>query len=95
MRYDPALMFGGAGGMIGMAGGSDTPPTFSGALACSIAAALGGDAEARIVHREAAADLASLVRLGLAARAPVGPPRPLYLRAPDAKPQQAAAVARR
>ena len=36
----------------------------------------------------------ALLRLGLAAPEPSGPPRPLYLRPPDAKPQAAAAVAR-
>lgn len=39
-------------------------------------------------------DVAALLRLAAAAPAPEGPPRPLYLRAPDAKPQ-AAGVARR
>jgi tRNA threonylcarbamoyl adenosine modification protein YeaZ len=48
-----------------------------------------------ITHTAAAPDIAALVRLGLAAPPPAGPPRPLYLRPPDAKPQAAAAVARR
>ena len=37
----------------------------------------------------AAPDPLTVARLGLAARAPVPPPRPLYLRAPDAKMSQA------
>ncbi len=47
-----------------------------------------------IVHEESAADIAAVVRLGLAATEPTGSPRPLYLRPPDAKPQAAAAIAR-
>jgi tRNA threonylcarbamoyladenosine biosynthesis protein TsaB len=47
------------------------------------------------VHADISPDIAALVRLGLAAPAPAGPPRPLYLRPPDAKPQAAAVVARR
>ena len=58
-----------------------------------VADALATDATA-IVHEDAAADIAALVRLGLAAPAPAGSPRPLYLRPPDAKPQAAAAIAR-
>jgi tRNA threonylcarbamoyladenosine biosynthesis protein TsaB len=60
-----------------------------------VAAALGDASQARIVHREVAADLAALVRLGLSAPPPAAAPRPLYLRPADAKPQHAAAVARR
>jgi tRNA A37 threonylcarbamoyladenosine modification protein TsaB len=48
-----------------------------------------------IIHGAAAPDIAALVRLGVAAPPPAGPPRPLYLRPPDAKPQAAAAVTRR
>jgi len=50
---------------------------------------------ARIVHEDTAPDIAALVRLGLAAEPPSGPPRPVYLRPPYAKPQAAAMVARR
>ena len=39
-------------------------------------------------------DIATLLRLGAAAPLPSEPPRPLYLRAPDARPQAGAAVAR-
>lgn len=49
---------------------------------------------ARIIHEDTAPDIAALVRLGLAAPPPAGPPRPLYLRPPDAKPQAAHAVPR-
>ncbi len=42
---------------------------------------------ARLVVR-AAPDPLVVARLGLAARAPFPPPRPLYLRAPDARPSQ-------
>jgi tRNA threonylcarbamoyladenosine biosynthesis protein TsaB len=58
-------------------------------------AALVPGAERRIVHRRAAPDIAALCRLGVRALAPSAPVRPLYLRPPDAKPQAAAALARR
>jgi tRNA threonylcarbamoyl adenosine modification protein YeaZ len=58
-------------------------------------AALAPGAERRIVHRHAAPDIAALCRLGVRAAAASGPVRPLYLRPPDAKPQAAAALARR
>ena len=40
-------------------------------------------------------EIGTVLRLGGAATAPAQPPRPLYLRAPDAKPQAAASLARR
>jgi len=49
----------------------------------AVARALGGDASARIVHRDAAPDVAALVRLARRAPLPGLPPKPLYLRAPD------------
>jgi tRNA threonylcarbamoyl adenosine modification protein YeaZ len=58
-------------------------------------AALVPGAERRIVHRRAAPDIAALCRLGTRAPPASGPVRPLYLRPPDAKPQAAAALARR
>jgi tRNA A37 threonylcarbamoyladenosine modification protein TsaB len=51
-------------------------------------------AGARIVHEQTAPDIGAVVRRGLAAPEPSGPPRPLYLRPPDAKPQAAKSVAR-
>jgi tRNA A37 threonylcarbamoyladenosine modification protein TsaB len=59
-----------------------------------LVAAAAGTTGIRIVHEDTAPDIGALVRLGLAAPEPAGPPRPLYLRPPDAKPQ-AAAIARR
>jgi tRNA threonylcarbamoyl adenosine modification protein YeaZ len=66
----------------------------AGSGADSVAALVSG-AERRIVHRHAAPDIAALCRLGVRAAAASGPVRPLYLRPPDAKPQAAAALARR
>ncbi|WP_421725463.1 tRNA (adenosine(37)-N6)-threonylcarbamoyltransferase complex dimerization subunit type 1 TsaB [Bauldia sp.] len=63
--------------------------------AADVLADAAGVAADRIAHRDAAPDIASVVRLGLAAPDPDGPPRPLYLRPPDAKPSTRAAVARR
>jgi tRNA threonylcarbamoyl adenosine modification protein YeaZ len=48
-----------------------------------------------VIHRDSAPDIAAVLRLGARAPAPVAPPKPLYLRPPDAKPQDAARVARR
>jgi hypothetical protein len=42
-----------------------------------------------------APDIQWVARLGAAAPADASPPKPLYLRAPDAQPQNAAQVARR
>jgi tRNA threonylcarbamoyl adenosine modification protein YeaZ len=60
-----------------------------------VIAALPMDERPRVAHRRSAPDVATLARR--AARAPAGalPPRPLYIRPPDAKPQDAARIARR
>jgi tRNA threonylcarbamoyladenosine biosynthesis protein TsaB len=59
-----------------------------------ILAALPMDSKAEVAHRHSFPDIGALCRLALAAPAPTAAPRPLYLRAPDAKPQAAARVAR-
>ena len=71
--------------------GPDTLLAASGAEI--VASALGGGRQ--IVHRRSAPDLATLVGLAEIAPPSAAPPRPLYLRAPDAKPQATARVARR
>ena len=58
-----------------------------------VRAAAGSDVP--LVHRDASPDIAAVLRLGLAAPSSALPPKPLYLRPPDAKPQAAAQVARR
>ena len=63
----------------------------SGADALAAAAAAANP----IVHRDASPDVAALVRVAAGAVAHAAPPRPLYLRPPDAKPQTGAGVARR
>ena len=60
-----------------------------------ILAALPAGIAPRVAHRHAAPDIAALCRLAGRADATGAPPRPLYLRPPDAKPQAGAAVARR
>lgn len=60
-----------------------------------VAAAAPTGADVRIVAVAPTPDIGALVRLGLAAMPPFDAPRPLYVRAPDAKPQSAAAIARR
>jgi tRNA threonylcarbamoyladenosine biosynthesis protein TsaB len=67
----------------------------AGAGAAALAEILGEEGIARTVHRRTAPDVAALVRLGQAAPPASEPPRPLYLRPPDAKPQTAAGIARR
>lgn len=73
---------------------SDGTMRLAGAGATLFAAALGVDAEKRIAHRRSAPDIGVLLRLGRAGPASGAPPRPLYLRPPDAVPPRAA-IARR
>jgi tRNA threonylcarbamoyladenosine biosynthesis protein TsaB len=60
-----------------------------------VAAAMGGLAAARIAHRLSSPDMATLCRLGRAAPADGTRPSPVYFRPPDARPQDAARIARR
>jgi tRNA threonylcarbamoyl adenosine modification protein YeaZ len=48
-----------------------------------------------VVHRNSSPDIAAVLRLAERAPAALAPPKPLYLRPPDAKPQAAARIARR
>jgi tRNA threonylcarbamoyladenosine biosynthesis protein TsaB len=48
-----------------------------------------------LVDQRAAPDIAWVARLGAAASEAEGPPKPLYLRAPDAQPQAASRLLRR
>src|SRR5437588_9006687 len=50
--------------------------------------------KAEVLGERIAPDIAYVARLGLAADPASAPPRPLYLKAPDAKPQQAPAIER-
>jgi tRNA threonylcarbamoyladenosine biosynthesis protein TsaB len=60
----------------------------------AVARALGGDAEARVVHRHATPDIGALVHLACRAPLSAAPPKPLYLRPPDALPRADATVPR-
>lgn len=60
-----------------------------------VLAALPMDMKPIVAHRDTTPDLAALCRLAIRARDPKAPPKPLYLRPPDAKPQDGARVARR
>lgn len=60
-----------------------------------VVAALPMDIRPLIAHRLASPGIAALCRVALAAPPQAEAPRPLYLRAPDAKPQGAALIARR
>ena len=56
----------------------------AGSGAALVAAVLGADA--RILHNRAIVDVGDLADLGVHARPPVAPPRPVYVKAPDAEP---------
>jgi tRNA threonylcarbamoyl adenosine modification protein YeaZ len=60
-----------------------------------ILAALPMDMKPAVANRDAIPDLAALCRLGVIAPEPETAPKPLYLRPPDAKPQDGARIARR
>jgi tRNA threonylcarbamoyl adenosine modification protein YeaZ len=60
-----------------------------------VIAALPMDIKPIVAHRRASPDIAALCRLAASAQAPSAAPKPLYIRAPDAKPQTAARIAHR
>lgn len=60
-----------------------------------VLAALPMDVRPVVAHRNASADVAALCRLAERAPTATTPPRPLYLRPPDAKPQASARIAHR
>ncbi len=66
----------------------------AGSGAAALAEILGQEARARTVHERSVPDIAALCRLAAAAPVTGAPPRPLYLRPPDAKPQAGARIAR-
>jgi tRNA threonylcarbamoyladenosine biosynthesis protein TsaB len=71
-------------------------PRLVGTAANTVAAAWPADLAApRSVDQRLAPDIDWLARLGAAAQETGAPPRPFYLRAPDAQPQDAAQLARR
>ncbi len=69
-------------------------PVLAGSGAPIVAEAVGGDLEFDFGSAVATADIETYARLGAMADEPDLPPKPLYLRAPDAKPQTDYAVAR-
>jgi tRNA threonylcarbamoyladenosine biosynthesis protein TsaB len=72
------------------------PARLVGSGAQAMAAAWPKEAEPPLlVENRAAPEIAWVARLGAAAADGYGPPKPLYLRAPDAQPQDAARLARR
>jgi tRNA threonylcarbamoyladenosine biosynthesis protein TsaB len=72
------------------------PARLVGSGAQAMAAAWPKEAEPPLlVENCAAPEIAWVARLGAAAAEGYGPPKPLYLRAPDAQPQDAARLARR
>jgi tRNA threonylcarbamoyl adenosine modification protein YeaZ len=72
------------------------PPRVVGSAANALMAAWpAGAAPPLVVEMSAAPDIDWVARLGAAASEPLAPPKPLYLRAPDAQPQDAARLPRR
>jgi tRNA threonylcarbamoyl adenosine modification protein YeaZ len=72
------------------------PARVVGSGAAMLAAAWPKEAEPPLlVDDRGAPEIAWIARLGAAAAEGHGPPKPLYLRAPDAQPQDAARLARR
>jgi tRNA threonylcarbamoyladenosine biosynthesis protein TsaB len=72
------------------------PARLVGSGAQAMAAAWPKEAEPPLlVENRAAPEIAWVARLGAAAAEGYGPPKPLYLRAPDAQPRDAARLARR
>jgi tRNA threonylcarbamoyladenosine biosynthesis protein TsaB len=72
------------------------PARLVGSGAQAMAAAWPKEAEPPLlVENRTAPEIAWVARLGAAAAEGYGPPKPLYLRAPDAQPQDAARLARR
>jgi tRNA threonylcarbamoyladenosine biosynthesis protein TsaB len=72
------------------------PTRLAGNAATLLAAAWPANAAAPLsVEQASAPDIVWVARLGAAASGNPGPPRPLYLRAPDAQPQDASRLPRR
>jgi tRNA threonylcarbamoyl adenosine modification protein YeaZ len=75
---------------------SGDAPRIVGTAAAILAAGWPKDMAAPVaVEQRAAPDIEWVARLGAAAAEDASPPKPLYLRAPDAQPQNAAQLARR
>jgi tRNA threonylcarbamoyl adenosine modification protein YeaZ len=72
------------------------PARIAGSAARALADAWpAGEPPPRLVEQHAAPDIAWVARLGAAAEGSLAAPKPLYLRAPDAQPQDAARLPRR
>ncbi len=75
---------------------SSAPTRIVGSAANLLAAAWpAGEAKPKLIEEHPAPDIAWVARLGVAAMEAQGPPKPLYLRLPDAQPQDAARLPRR
>lgn len=75
------------------AGLLNTPTALAGSGATAIAVSAGMDS-GLVAHTDPAPDIGAVARLGQASRIAGTVPRPLYLRPPDAKPQNAPALIR-
>jgi tRNA threonylcarbamoyl adenosine modification protein YeaZ len=75
---------------------SSAPTRIVGSAANLLAAAWpAGEPRPKLIEEHSAPDIAWVARLGIAAMEAQGPPKPLYLRLPDAQPQDAARLPRR
>jgi tRNA threonylcarbamoyladenosine biosynthesis protein TsaB len=79
-----------------MRAAAETPARIVGSAALSVADGIAaGGAMPRIVDARGAPDIAWVARMGAAVPDDQSPPKPRYLRAPDAQPQNAAQLPRR
>jgi tRNA threonylcarbamoyl adenosine modification protein YeaZ len=78
-----------------LAAGMTTQTVLVGSGADLVIAALPMDIRPEVVHRRSSPEIAALARLAAASPEAVSPPKPLYIRPPDAKPQTAARIAHR
>lgn len=90
-RSEPAALSAGDAARLAIHNGADV----AGAGADAIAAVWPSMHQPFIVHRLSSPDIAAVLDLGAIAPADAGPPRPLYIRPPDAIPASNFAVARR
>jgi tRNA threonylcarbamoyl adenosine modification protein YeaZ len=78
------------------AASASPPPRIVGSAANLLAAVWpAGEPKPELIEELPAPDIAWVARLGVAAMETQGPPKPLYLRLPDAQPQDAARLPRR
>ena len=82
------------GEVVAAARGGSGPALITGSAADAVAAAWPAGEPPPTVLAQSAPEIVWVARLGAAAQADRAMPKPLYLRPPDARPQDAARIAR-